>query len=206
MQIYLRQNLVFLAVPKTGTTAVEMALRKHADIVFAKSRKHLTAGQYHRKVAPMLEDLWQARPERMAVMREPVEQIRSWFRYRARQAKRSGPLSTEGLSFDDFVRDVIRPDPPPHAAIGSQLRFLSLADGSVPVDHLFAYEAQPRILAFLRARFGADLDIAPRNVSPQVHAPLSPEVEQALRAARADEFALHERLRAAGGYLQPSSG
>jgi hypothetical protein len=38
MLVFSKQNLVFLAVPKTGTTAIEMALRPKADIVFAKHR------------------------------------------------------------------------------------------------------------------------------------------------------------------------
>jgi hypothetical protein len=50
--VFFEQNLVFLAVPKTGTTAIEGALRSKADIVFAKSRKHTTGMLYRMKIAP----------------------------------------------------------------------------------------------------------------------------------------------------------
>ena len=55
MQIYFNQNLAFLAIPKTGTTAYEMALRKEADIIFAKRRKPMTAGQFQRRMMPFLK-------------------------------------------------------------------------------------------------------------------------------------------------------
>jgi hypothetical protein len=46
------QNLVFLAAPKTGTTAVELALRPKAYVIFAKQRKHTTALRFHTKISP----------------------------------------------------------------------------------------------------------------------------------------------------------
>ena len=44
--------------------------------------------------------------------------------------------------------------------------------------------------------------LKPKNVSPDLPAPLSGEVESRLRTARAKEFALYDRLMAADGYLQ----
>lgn len=194
-------NLVFLAVPKTGTTAVEMALRPKADMALMKGRKHINAQRYRRKIAPFLKDTFGTTPETVAVMREPTEQIRSWFRYRARSERKGGARSTEGVSFDDFVRAVISDDPPPFAGIGSQFNFLTNGRGHLIVDHLFAYEEQPRFLAFLSERFGEDITFKKKNVSPPAYAPLSDEVQTALKAARAEEFALYDRLMQAGGYL-----
>ena len=206
MQIYFKQNLAFLAVPKTGTTAIEMALRPNADIVFSKGRKHLNAGTFHLKVAPFLRELCGANPERMAVMRDPITQIRSWFRYRGRKDKAGGPLSTEGISFDEFVRAVISDNPPPFAGLGTQYDFLSMSDGRIPVHRLFAYEDRMVIHGFLEERFQKELDIKARNVSPPIEAPLSPDVERALRRARANEFDLHARIRDAGGQLRQFAG
>lgn len=196
-------NLVFLAVPKTGTTAVEMALRPKADMALMKSRKHINAQRYRRKVAPFLKDAFGMAPESVAVMRAPVEQIRSWYRYRTRPDRQGEDRSTHGLSFDDFVRAVISDDPPPYAGIGSQFNFLTNGRGQLVVDHLFAYEAQPAFREFLSARLGEEIRFKQKNVSPQTPAPLSADLEAELRAARAGEFALYDRLTAAGGYLGP---
>ena len=206
MQVFFEQNLAFLAVPKTGTTAIEMALQNRADVIFTKSRKHVTAGQFHNQVAPFLFKLCKLRPERLAVMRHPIEQIRSWYRYRKRPGIGNRTHSTENVSFDEFVSCVISQDPPPFAGIGSQYRFLTLRDGTVPIHHLFAYEAGDRLLEFLEGRFRQQLDFPLRNVSPMMEAPLSPHMEKALRSARSEEFELYARLMDSGGYLQPFSG
>lgn len=195
------QSLAFIAVPKTGTTAIEMALRPKADIIFGRQRKHITAQRFHNRIAPFLEREMKIRPERFAVIREPEEQIRSWYRYRARNSKSGLETSTEDMSFDQFVRDVIADDPPVHAGIGSQWNMLT-GHGEVLVHHLFAYE-QPSVLhGFLNDRFGEPIVLKQKNVSPYAKAPLEPATRALLRAARAKEFALYDRVLDAGGQLQ----
>lgn len=204
MLVFGSANLVFLAVPKTGTTAVEMALRPKADMALMKTRKHINAQRYRRKVAPFIKDAFGMQPETVAVMRDPISQIRSWYRYRTRPDRHGEPRSTQGLSFDAFVQAVISQTPPPFAGIGSQFTFLTNGKGQLLVDHLFAYEDQPAFRAFLSDRLGEDIVLKPKNVSPHTPASLSGSSEAALRAARADEFALYARLTAAGGYLGPT--
>lgn len=201
MLVFSAQNLAFIAVPKTGTTAVEMALRPRADIIFGKARKHVTAQRFHRRIAPFLSDTFDLRPERMAVMREPEEQIRSWYRYRTGERQMGTANSTFAMTFDEFVRDVISDHPPPHADIGSQWNMLT-GGGAVLVHHLFAYETQPVFRDFLDTRFGEPVEIGVRNVSPPAEAPLEPATRAALRRARAREFALYYRLCDAGGHLR----
>ncbi len=202
MLIFSAQKLAFVAVPKTGTTAIEMALKPRADIIFTKKRKHITAQRFHKKIAPFLEKEFGLTLERFAVMREPEEQIRSWYRYRAREAKQGSEFSTTGISFDQFVREVISEDAPPYAGIGSQHAMLTSYKGQVLVDHLFAHEAQPALMAFLAKRFGEEIALKPRNVSPQIEADLEPTTRAKLRTVRAAEFDLYARLSDAGGHLR----
>lgn len=206
MQIFFKQNLACLAVPKTGTTAYELALRADADIIFARRRKHMTAGQFDRKIAPFLQDSFDFQPERMAVMRHPIEQIRSWYRYRTAPKSKRLTSTTADISFDDFVRGVLNDPQTDLFGIGSQYNFLTLKDGSIPIHHLFAYETQPLIKSFLGNRFGKPINPKPKNISPPKPTPLSPEVESLLRKARAPEFALYDRILQAGGHFQPFCG
>lgn len=201
MLVFSEQNLVFLAVPKTGSTAFEWALRPKADIIFGKNRKHMTCMRYRLKIAPFLMDTYGLKPKPMAVMRSPVEQIRSWYRYRQVVDEEYIERSTQSLSFDDFVLDVIKDAPPVYAAIGSQYNFLTSGRGRVLVAHLFAYEAQPLFRNFLAERFGDDLKFKQMNVSPNADTTLSPKIEAKLRKARSNEFRLYDRLMDAGGYL-----
>lgn len=201
MLVFFKPNLALFSVPKTGSTSYGLALRGHADIAFAKRTKHMTVGKFHNKVAPFLEKTFRLAPERMAIMRDPEDHLRSWYKYRSRRKLRASAASTDDQSFDEFVLDVISDAPSPGARVGSQYRFLSLADGTVPVHHLFAYEEQPQIRGFLEERLQSQLEIGHKNVSPPLPAPLSPEIAQRLRAARAEEFALYARLCDAGGHL-----
>lgn len=201
MLVFSEEKLAFLAVPKTGTTALEQALRPRADIAFSKQRKHITAQRFHNQIAPFLKKAFDLVPDRLAVMRDPEDQIRSWYKYRSRDRLEDRDAATDGLSFNDFVRDMLRDDPPPHARLGSQFRFLTSARKELLVHHLFAYEEQPQLLAFLEDRFGAPVELKRRNVSPPADAPLDPDLRAKLRAARVREFDLYDRLRDAGGHL-----
>ena len=88
MLVFSEQNLVLFAVPKTGSTAMEVALKPWADIAFYKQRKHTPVGRYQRKVAPFLREAYSLTPETMAVIRAPLEHLRSWYRYRAATLRR----------------------------------------------------------------------------------------------------------------------
>ncbi|WP_375689107.1 hypothetical protein [Pseudooceanicola sp. LIPI14-2-Ac024] len=203
MLVFTRANFALFAVPKTGTTAYHAALERHAQIVLARDTglKHMPLRKYDRWFAPYLKGAHDLVPDRVAVMRDPVEQVRSWYRFRLRPKVRGGPRDLTGMSFDDFVGDVIARRPPEHARIGSQYTFLSSPKGAVLVDHLFAYEHPDRFRAFLKDRLGKEIDPPRRNVSPEVDAPLSDEMHAAFRAARPEEWALYEALVAAGGHL-----
>lgn len=206
MLIFSPQSLAFLAVPKTGTTAVEMALKPKADIIFSKDRKHMPAQRFHARVAPFLARTFNLVPDRMAVMRDPEEQIRSWYRYRCRDESKGTKFDTNGISFDEFVLDVLKDNPPPHAGIGSQFKMLTSGKGVVLVHHLFAYESQPQMMVFLNDRFGQVIKLKQKNVSPSVDAPLEPSTRAKLRAARQDEFDLYARIQDAGGHLVSTIG
>jgi len=203
MLVFTRANFALFAVPKTGSTAYHMALSRHAQIVFARdtSLKHMTLRHYDRYIAPYLKEAHDLAPERVAVMRDPVEQLRSWFRYRKRPKVAGGPMDLSGMSFDDFVADVIAPNPPDHAKVGSQFTFLTSPEGELRVDHLFAYERGKLLNAFLEDRLGETVKPQRRNVSPEVEAPLSPGMEAALIAARPEDWALYEAVTLAGGHL-----
>ncbi|MEP5091651.1 MAG: hypothetical protein ABJR23_19680, partial [Paracoccaceae bacterium] len=107
MLIFSDLKLAYLAVPKTGSTAVEMALKPRADIIFSKRRKHINAQRFHTRIAPFLLNTFDLVPERVAVIRDPVEQIRSWYKYRNGPRQMDTTRGTHGCSFDEFVLAVI---------------------------------------------------------------------------------------------------
>lgn len=192
MLVFSEQNLVLFSVPKTGSTAMEVALKPWADIAFYKHRKHTPVGRYQRKIAPFLHEAYGLQPETIAVMRAPLEHLRSWYRYRA---------TSLTVDFDSFVRAVISDSPPDWARVGSQHKFLTAADGTLGITHLFAYEAQPTLRDWLCTRMGADIAFKIQNVSPPAPTPITPATLAAFETHYAAEIALHARVTALGGYL-----
>ncbi len=203
MLIFLERQLAFLATPKTGTTAVETALRPHAEVVFKKNRKHIPAARYANKVAPFLKETFGVRPESVAVIRDPLDQLVSWYRYRHQDRLDGTPQSTKGVSFDEFLRDVISDSPSKRAQVGRQFAFLTSGRGQVAVDHLFAYERQEVFLDFLTERLEVRIEISRQNVSPRVPAQADPDTVRALERARAEDFELHRRVIDMGGAWAP---
>lgn len=193
MLVFSEQNLVLFSVPKTGSTAMEVALKPWADIAFYKQRKHTPVGRYQRKIAPFLRASYGLEPETMAVIRAPLEHLRSWYRYRA---------YTLEVDFDGFVQAVISPAPPDWARIGSQHKFLTGPGGSLGITHLFAYEAQPVLRDWLCARMGEEITFKPHNVSPAAATPITPDTRAAFEVRYAAEIALHARVIAAQGHLE----
>ena len=203
MLIFMRHNLVFLAAPKTGTTALESELRPHCSIEVRNppGMRHMGARRYRRQWAPFLRDVHKFEGETMAVLREPLSWLQSWYRYRSRDAIKGTSRSTAGISFDQFIEAVLAEDQPDFANVGEQEYFASLGNGKIGIDHLFTYEDFDKPLAFLCDRLGRNIKVPERNVSPARPLALSGDLETELRRKRANEFALYARI-AEAGHLQ----
>jgi len=202
MLVFWKERLVLLSVPKTGTTALHGTLAPSAAIVLRNppGLKHMSLLQYRRFVMPMLGSFDGTDIETVAVVREPVSWLSSWYRYRHRDDLVGHPNSTRGLSFDDFVRAYAEGSPAPYAAVGSPARFVSDGAGGIGVTHLFRYEEPERLAAFLESRLGRSCSDLPRvNVSPAFDVTLSPEVEALLRALRPAEFSVGAAAGRGGG-------
>jgi hypothetical protein len=205
MLVFARQKLVFLSVPKTGSTAYQAALAPLASMVVSDppELKHAPVFRYNRFFRPALEKFVGPDLTVLAVMREPVSWLGSWYRYRQRDFLDGQAKSTRGIGFDDFVRAYLRPDPPAFAVVGSQAKFLEPQRNGTAVTHLFRYEDQAGLLGFLETRLGCAITPARRNASPAEPLTLSPEVEAELRRKHALDFALHDGIGPDGSHTAP---
>ncbi|MDX5403161.1 MAG: gamma-glutamyl kinase [Rhodobacterales bacterium] len=202
MLVFWKQGLVFLSVPKTGTTAWEEALAPHAAIAVLDppDLKHAPLYRYNRFFRPMFEKVGPGQPmETLAVVREPISWLGSWYRFRRRPFMAGKANATFDVSFDEFVTAYMQGDPPGFANVGSQSKFLEPRPNGTAVDHVFRYEDQPALLAFLEARLEMRIVLPRSNVSPEMDLSLSPETERRLRRKCADEFALWEGAASRGG-------
>lgn len=194
MLVFPDENLVILAVPKTGTTALAGVLAPRAGMVLRDPPhlKHTPCRRYNRFLRPLLARPDGQAPELMAVVRHPVDWLGSWYRYRTRAALAGHPNSTRDVTFDDFVLEYCKDQSAPFAAVGSQNKFLRAGDGELGVDHLFRYEAWGKVIGFLEDRLQMTVTLKDKNVSPKMDVVLSADVEARLRQQRAEEFEIWE--------------
>ncbi len=192
MLVFWDQRLAFLATPKTGSTAIEAALGSLASVTVTRPPllKHTSVQRFHRFIGPYLEVSSGQAFSVAALMRDPLDWLGSWYRYRSREDVTDAAKSTAGIGFDAFVRAYCQEDPPEFAAVGSQSRFLAPKKDR-GVDHLFRYEAIDGFVAFLEDRLGCEIVLPRLNVSPSSDMELKGSTMDLLRDFCAQDFALY---------------
>lgn len=195
MLVFWKQRLVYLATPKTGTTAIEAALEPLASVVIQRppELKHTSVHRYWKFLAPYLSRAADEDFMVVAVMREPVDWLGSWYRYRQRPSGVAPEKSTRGLSFDAFVEGYLADPQPEFANVGSQSRFLVPEKGP-GADRLFRYDDMAGFVRFLEDRLDCEITLPRLNVSPAGATDLSPDLDARLRRDFARDFALYASL------------
>ena len=190
-----KYGFVVLAVPKSGSTALEAAFARHAQLVTSgpHSLKHVGAQGFERDIAPLLDQHGYARAdyETCALVRDPVSWMSSWWRYRSRPGIVGTSTYTGDMSFDEFVGRVAAGE----IELPSQSSYVNRADGTPGVDRLYRYEDLDECLAWLRACLGAKkarkTELRQRNVSPDRAHETSAATRDLVEQTYAADLALH---------------
>lgn len=195
MLIFWDQKLVFLATPKTGSTALAAALEGLAAVSIQRPPvlKHTPSQRYHRFIAPYLKATSGSDFTTLALMREPLDWLASWYRFRRREDLDETPNSTRDMSFEDFCRAYASDPQPGFAQVGSQARFLT-PPGKPAVDHIFRYENMAGCVAFLEDRLQCQLELPRVNVSPPAPTELSAATRAQAELALAADLRLYRSL------------
>ena len=199
MMVFLKDRLVFFATPKTASTSIEMALGPSCDIRISRvpNAKHTPYRKYKRLLEPFILTLTEEEPDTIAVIREPVDWLGSWYRYRSRDSLSGAKNSTRDISFDTFVEGYLSDAPPAYARVGSQARFMSDKDGSIGMSHIFRYDDMDALVRFLQMRLGKQFELGRANASPKADLSLSPSLKQELERTLAADFDIYDRLKPA---------
>lgn len=195
MLIFFDRRLVFLATPKAGSTAVEAALDSLANVAITRPEplKHATVAEFEQYIRPWLET--KAKGDRfttVALMRNPLDWVRSWYRFRAHDAAGDPEHPMTGVNFESFVQAYIDPHGPDYARIGCQSDYLT--NGARRTDRIFRYEDMAKFTEFLEDHLGCALTLPRVNVPPEAETAMSTETEARLNAALARDHALYDSL------------
>ena len=191
MLVFAKEKLVFLAMPKTGTTALETALASRSDILIQNPPilKHTPAYRYNRFVKPYLEKCGLKDMKLICVVRHPIGWLGSWYRYRQRADVDGHHHSTKTKTFVDFVNEYTKGEPAVWAKVGSPSKFLRINNGEMIVDHLFQYEQIDKLIEFFENRLNFDITLKQLNVSPDGDLSLSEWTENKLLRKRPEMYA-----------------
>lgn len=203
-----RANLVILSQPKTGTSALQRTLGRHASIAFNNppTYKHVRFRKFEAVVAPLIErmsGLGRSEYEVVSVMREPLDWLGSWYRYRAREALSGGggkasERFTGTITFEEFLEAACLPPKqrPAYARVGIPCGVAMAGPDKLGVDRLFPYEDMSGLFELVQSNMNKKFKIKTANVSPTPPKPMkiSSAVEEKVRKAFAYSFELHASL------------
>jgi len=197
MLVFWKQRLVVLATPKTGSTSIEAALESLSALPVTRppELKHTPAYRYQRFIRPYLRASAGGEFTAVALMREPVDWLGSWYRYRQREDVMAPEKSTRGMDFAAFVRGYMADPRPAFADVGGQAKFLSgMNDAPLGVERLFRFEALGQFLDFLEEQLDFAIELPRVNVSPEGELALPRALQDELRAYLAPEYALYSAI------------
>lgn len=194
--IFFKERLAYLAVPKTGTSAVERALHKRASLVLRDppGLKHTNARGFERRFRSLFERGKMQPIQTVAVIREPLDWLGSWYRYRQRPALSGHSNSTADITFDQFIEGYLADTQPACSEVGSQARFVTDDQGDLLVNNLFQYEDLGPFITFMQRRLGVEITLQVVNRSPNRPLELSHDLNEALRKRCAADFQIHAAL------------
>ena len=185
---------MLLAVPKTGTYAIAQKLAPIADMSIQNppELKHAPVYRYNRFFRPMFKMAGKEDMTLAAVIRNPIDWLGSWYRYRQRPFLDGHANSTKDITFDAFVQAYMKGQPPQFARVGSQSKFLARQENGVGVDKLFQYEQLEKYIAFIEDTLELEIDLDRVNTSPNSALTLAEDTEKKLRRKFSEDFELWE--------------
>jgi Sulfotransferase family len=188
-----QHGFVFLSTPKTGSTAIENAFAGRSAIVVRQppTLKHMTARGFERMIAPILDEHGFPRDsyQLVCVIREPVDWVASWWRYRSRPEVAGQPGYTGDMSFDEFVEGVVSRE----IRIGNLKRFVLNAEGDIVVSKMFRYDRLDNAVRWMAEQIGMEApELRRTNISPERPLTISPSTRAQLEERYATHAALYE--------------
>ncbi|MBF4163434.1 sulfotransferase family protein [Nocardioides acrostichi] len=194
-----KHGFVVLAVPKSGSTALEHAFRKHAQLVTSgpPSLKHVTAVEFDERFAPLLRNHGYERTDYAvtAVVREPVSWLASWWRYRSRPGIVGKATYVGDLGFDEFAGRVVAGE----IRLRPQRDYVTTDGGGLAVDRLWRYDDLDSAFAWMRDQVGKKkIRLRQRNVSPERQHEVSASTRALIEEAYASDVALYRSIEDGG--------
>jgi hypothetical protein len=168
MVIGLSRGFIFIANLKSASTAIEVALRPLAEIVFMEPMhlKHLPFSEIQDKFSWIFQMIPQQDFLIFAVMRDPIDFMISLYNSHTKDDFKNSPdVYTGDMNFDEFLSTwcAIFYD-----QTAPQYTRLLDCNGDIAANFIISYNRLREGLQYVASRIGAPVlcPLAPANVSP----------------------------------------
>lgn len=207
MQLSSVHGFAFLCMPKCASSSIEAAIGPYCNINFSGPGgiKHINAQDFREFILAFHN---KARPrtaiESFCVMREPIDWLFSWYRYRQREDLTNPNHEfhhnyTGNISFDEFVEAYLAEGKrPPYANVSTQRAFLKLKDGSVGVDVVYAMDRLDLVARYLSEKLGTSIELPVRNKAPSMAMELSAKNRSRLESRLAEDIEIYRQVHRDG--------
>jgi hypothetical protein len=207
MQLSSNHGFAFLCMPKCASSSIEAAITPFCNINFSGPGgiKHINAQDFRDYILAFHN---KARPrttiESFCVMREPIDWLFSWYRYRQRRDLTNPNHEfhdnyTGNISFDEFVESYLTEGKrPPYANVSTQGAFLKLKDGSVGVDVVYSMDRLDLVARYLSEKLATSIELPVRNKAPEMAMELSSKNRSRLESKLAEDIEIYQQVRDAG--------
>ena len=174
-------RIAFVAVPKTGSMASEIALSEFAREKWNPAQKYM-----HRSASDAAR-LYGENVETVALIREPISWVGSKYRYLSGyQIPFGSRYCTRLISFESFADRIIRGQKPWPEPLKTQSDYMRSA------DHVFQYEQFDLFVEFMSDRLDRTVSIPRNNVSPVVELSAGDAILRRLRKHFREDAATHK--------------
>ena len=193
-----QHGFAFLSTTKSGSTAVEQAFEPYAQVVLKgpPRLKHATAAAFHRHVAPLLaaNGFDRSTYEVATVIREPLDWLASWWRYRSRDELRNAKGAQRqnwagDRTFEEWVIEMLDRD---MQGIGRFSRFIRTPETDNGVDRIWRYEHLDACCEWMGGLIGRRVALPTVNVSPPRQHDITKALRHRVEEYFAPEYALYE--------------
>nr|WP_148271141.1 hypothetical protein [Cycloclasticus sp. P1] len=198
-------------MPKCASTSIEAAIKDSCNISFSapSKLKHLNAQQFSRIILPAFQTLLPTiKVESLCLIREPLEWIESWYRYRSRLAlkDKSHPNHknyTGDISYNTFIKAYIsKGKRQPFANIKTQYDFIKLSNNDIGIDQIFPMDRLDLVADLLSVKTGKFISIPKKNTSKKRLLNLDSKVEKQLRLHLARDIAIYDFVKKTKPFIE----
>lgn len=174
MLIFANEGLIVFSVPKTGTTSIDKAIGKKATIRLSGTQnnglKHINAKKFNKWSMTLKKEFPDQKFVSCCVIREPLDWISSWFRYRSREEIKDTERYTGNLTFDEYLSklcDKSESKKSSTAFLRGQSKFI-IRKNKVEINRIFPYEKIDNFIEFLSEKLNRKIELPMKNVSPEL--------------------------------------